>query len=359
MVSRRWRDAVGDPPPPSDGQDLPALPGDDDDRPSGKRLGKVAAVFGLLLFIAIAALLASSLLPFGQRETTPTPTVPGPATVAQTVPTVAEPTQAPQPTVVSDYLVCIDPGHGGYDMGYQRLPYPTTNDDTIYTAPFLTESELNLSMALMLRDELESRGIGVVMTRDGNAGANPYALDVNGDGRTILDGDTWLQRKQNADRDELQARINICNNAGADILISMHLNGGFPDDQSVSGIEVLYTAERDFQQENIDLANSIFRSVDQAYTTAGFETSRRGVKSDDELQADVHGLGPQGHLIMTGPRVENPDYTIEPSNMPGIYVEPLFLSNDDDATWIADTGNQRILVLAYADGIQAYFEQHP
>src|SRR5699024_12316030 len=45
-------------------------------------------------------------------------------------------------------------------------------------------------------------------------------------------------------RDELQARINFCNEANADILVSLHLNGY--DDESARGYEVLYTGDREF-----------------------------------------------------------------------------------------------------------------
>ncbi len=45
--------------------------------------------------------------------------------------------------------------------------------------------------------------------------------------------------------------------------------------------------------------------------------------------------------------------------MPGIVVEAVFITNDDDAAFIARAENQRLLVDAYADGIQQYFQKHP
>ena len=72
-------------------------------------------------------------------------------------------------------------------------------DQDVYGPPYFQESEINLAMALMLRDELESRGIAVVMTRETGTASNVYGEDVNGDGRTILDG------QQHGDRDECRS----------------------------------------------------------------------------------------------------------------------------------------------------------
>jgi N-acetylmuramoyl-L-alanine amidase len=45
--------------------------------------------------------------------------------------------------------------------------------------------------------------------------------------------------------------------------------------------------------------------------------------------------------------------------MPGIIVEGVFLSNDEDARFIIQPANQRLVVEAYARGILDYFERHP
>ena len=60
---------------------------------------------------------------------------------------------------------------------------------------------------------------------------------------------------------------------------------------------------------------------------------------------------------MTGPAVE--DASITPSNMPGVIVEAAFLSNDEDAAWIVQPGNQRIVIDAYTRGILEYFDRNP
>jgi N-acetylmuramoyl-L-alanine amidase len=158
----------------------------------------------------------------------------------------------------------------------------------------------------------------------------------------------------------LQARINICNEANADILISLHLNGY--DDPDARGYEVLYTPAptRDFGDLNLDLGTAIYRQVGAAYNDVDFETDARGVKSDeDDLDAQLHEFGSEKNLVLTGPAVNNPDYTIVPSNMPGVFVEPVFITNQDDVNFIVLEQNQRLLAQAYADGIMRYFDRHP
>ena len=59
--------------------------------------------------------------------------------------------EKPEPAVF-DFKVCLDPGHGGYDSG-------------VMTGEGLTESEKNLEFGLLVKKELESRGVEVVMTR--------------------------------------------------------------------------------------------------------------------------------------------------------------------------------------------------
>lgn len=343
-VGRKWRDSVE----PTGESALPDLPDDDGSGDSGSRSGKSLLIFGAVLFLLMGVF---AFLPFGPLGSddgaSPTPTQP-----VALVPTAPE--QDPDRTGVSTavverpagstYVVCLDAGHGGWDFGRQRKQGEVDQ-------PWLNESEVNLAMAYMLRDELESRGVTVVMTRPTGLAANPFGDDVNNDGRTILDG------SQHGDRDELQARINICNASDADILVSLHLNGY--DDASARGYEVLYTGDREFGDQNLDLATAIYRRIGAAYDEVGFETRARGTVDDKNLDAQTHEFGSEQHLVLTGPAVTNPDYTIVPSNMPGVIVEPVFITNQDDANFIAIPENQEVLAKAYADGIMDYFDKHP
>lgn len=350
-VGRKWRDAV-DPQPEDDGGALPPLPGDKGDGSRDGNTGKGLIIFGAILFLLMAVLAFTPIGPLGSDnggDADPTePAIVVPTSPSQDPDARGEVSTPPprESLANAEYVVCIDPGHGGWDPGWERL------DPGTYGPPYFNESEINLAMGLMLRDELESRGIGVVMTRETGTASNVYGEDVNGDGRTILDGE------QHGDRDELQRRIDICNEAEADVLLSLHLNGF--DDPAARGYEVLYTSSREFGDRNIDLATAIYRAVGSAYGDVGFETQARGTKDDQQdLDADTHEFGAEQHLVLTGPAVNNPDYSIDPSAMPGVFVEPVFVSNQDDANFIVNPDNQRLLAEAYADGIEAYFEQYP
>ena len=95
--------------------------------------------------------------------------------------------------VLKGKIICIDPGHGGTDVGaIGRL-----GGKEIY------EKNITLSIALPLRDMLTSAGAKVVMTRSTDK-------DVYG---------PW------ADADpELQARCDVANEAHADAFISIHID---------------------------------------------------------------------------------------------------------------------------------------
>ena len=70
---------------------------------------------------------------------------------------------------------------------------------------------------------MQQRGYKVIMTRETDTAVNVDGKDVNGDGRTAAHDPPGSDHNETLD--ELQARINICNAANADLLVSMHING--------------------------------------------------------------------------------------------------------------------------------------
>jgi len=88
-------------------------------------------------------------------------------------------------------ILCIDPGHGGYDPGA--------------CANGLEEKTINLFVAQHLRDLLVNAGIEVVMTRDSD-------VCPAGDTTNVTE--------------DLEARCAISDNAGADYFLSIHHNAG-------------------------------------------------------------------------------------------------------------------------------------
>lgn len=349
QVSHKWRDMQRE---TASERQLPPLPGQQPARSSKSGNGSKAIVFGAILLAIVVAMLILPISPLvGDND--PDPTVTPSLAQATTAPNdvaanaTEVPTHAPAETVESDFLVCIDPGHGGWDYGRERM------DQAQFGPPWFFESEITLSMSMYLRDELESRGIAVVMTRETGGAVNWPNDDVNGDGQVL---DETPQGKIAGMRDELQARINICNEAGADVMISVHLNGF--DDQSVGGYEIFYNSKREFATQNQDLAVFLYREMSVAFADLEYASSARGTTDDLNLSANLHEYGAEQFLIMIGPEVRKPEYTIVPTNMPGVVIETLFVTNTNDANFILNPTNQQRLAVGWADGIENYRDRY-
>ena len=275
---------------------------------------------------------------------TSTPLPPTPVPTATSVPELPTPTpmpQAPTPTPVpvpvagvdelyaqdGRNIVCLDPGHGGEDLGNVRLE----NGQIA-----LMEKDFTLDHALMLADRLRADGFEVVLTRETDSEVNPANEDVNGDGITADPGGP----ARSDQLDDLQARVNICNLASADLLVSIHYNGA--ENEFLQGYEVWYNGDRPFSGRSEEFATLMHQALATAYATAGYNANDRGIGLED-------------HAV-TGP--ERPGKLI-PSEMPGAVIEGLFLSNEDDARFIESDVAADTLVGAYEQAIQQYFGIYP
>lgn len=107
-------------------------------------------------------------------------------------------------------VVVIDAGHGGEDGGAQ-------------SAAGLYEKEVNLAVALYLRDYLEAAGIPTVMTRTEDKLLYDPTSDYRGR-KKVLD---------------LAARLEIASSVPDSLFISIHMNA-FPQTQ-YSGLQVWYS----------------------------------------------------------------------------------------------------------------------
>jgi N-acetylmuramoyl-L-alanine amidase len=323
--------------------------------------------WGGVAVIMLVIVIAGNWSLFGGRgdgEDAPTPTIGitpttesaeiaaefSPTPIATNTPRVTpspsvEPTPTAEPTPDPRFkgeVICLDPGHGGDDPGYTR--------EADANAPALRETDINLENAKALKAKLEALGFTVVMTRDSDQAVHSPDQDVNGDGMTE-ENQTDSQSKESAgDIDELQARINICNAANAELLLSMHING-YPD-ESVSGYETWYSSARPFQWQNKLIATLIFDELGKEFAAAGYNTTARDVK--DDRTADV-GMARDvfAQYVITGP--DQPG-SINASQMPGTIVETLFISNDSDAAILASDEGRAAIVDAYVKGIVAYFD---
>lgn len=111
---------------------------------------------------------------------------------------MALPSSAPTSTSalpLSSLTVALDPGHGGYDGGARAVESG------------LWEKAITLQMALSIEEELTAQGAQVVLTR---------REDI-----CLAEGDTATRARK---RQDLQRRMDIAAEAGADVFLSIHMN---------------------------------------------------------------------------------------------------------------------------------------
>ena len=270
------------------------------------------------------------------------------AVVGPTDPAAASPSV---PVEDPSLTVCLDVGHGGIDLGNS----PLNADETEVLA---MEKEVLLPMALEVEDRLRTLGYNVTMTRREDRLVIEDFTDVNDDGITgdDLDGDGVLGQGDLPDQlDELQARVLICNEAGADLLVSMHINGSV--DPDLRGYEAWWVADRPDSDQSEAFAEIATSAFGERFTAAGFETTFRGASDDSTVPNPDPQPGDFDHYVMISP--DFPERNFVGSTMPGAIVEALFLSNSDDRSFLlADTG-QEAVISAYVDAVTAYFDAYP
>ncbi len=152
--------------------------------------------------------------------------------------------------ILKGKIICIDPGHGGSDVG--AIGHVGTKD--IY------EKDITLSIAIPLRDMLTSAGAKVVMTRD-------VDKDVYG---------PWADAAT-----ELQARCDIANEAHADAFVSIHIDS-FAN-SSVDGTTTYYNAK---SSKDLLLAQMMHQATQNSLAIPD-----RGVRSND-FYVNVHTAMP-------------------------------------------------------------------
>lgn len=211
-------------------------------------------------------------------------------------------------------LIAIDPGHGG--------PYSNAN------ANGLKEKNVNLAVSLALREHLTALGYRVVMTRERdhvvqlgdiptwNYRSRDGSWHYYRDGVTGVDGDI--------PEDDLQARADIANIAGADLFISVHTNGAYS--RSARGFET-FASRRDAR--GVALSAVVQRSV---VRSTGLRD--RGAQTQDF-------------------------FVCRWTNMPAILVETGFVTNPYDAALLKDPAFRSRIAEGIARGIDEWFATRP
>jgi N-acetylmuramoyl-L-alanine amidase len=206
------------------------------------------------------------------------------------VPTATPSDIAPVPGAIpppgsNPRLIVLDPGHGGSDTGAMHNG--------------LVEKEITLDIALRLRTLLIARGWIVHLTRDTDRDVyGPNASDVA----------------------ELQARVDVANNAGARMFVSIHANSS--TSSVPSGTTSYY-----YKPQDRPLAAAI-----QARLIALLGTKDDGV-------------------------VRERFYVIHRTTMPAALIETAFVSNAEDAVRLRSPNFRQQIAVGIADGIKDYAGQ--
>jgi len=182
-------------------------------------------------------------------------------------------------------IIVIDPGHN------------STGADTGSQGNGLREQDINLAICRELRPLLQFNGFTVVMTRDGDL--------VNG----LSDGYSLLQ--------SLQTRVDIAENAGADLFVSVHVNAGGGTGQEV----LIYGAGGRAEQ----VANAVYTQIN---AISGW--ANRGVKVQNVM-------------------------VLRETTMPAILTENGFIDSDSDSAKLKDPAFIHRLAVAHAKGVCDYF----
>jgi N-acetylmuramoyl-L-alanine amidase len=224
-------------------------------------------------------------------------------------------------------VIAIDPGHGGYESGAVYRSGGVVQ---------LMEKNVNLEIARFLADELRDAGYEPVLTRTTDAQVNVPATDRNGDGR--VDND-----------DDLQARVDVANEAGASLLISIHNNGSTnPRTRGTS----TWFADAHPQGAR----GRAFGQLVQAELLAGLREDGYADPIDQGANDDTPLQKPYGHLFLVGPQTPR---VARVSAMPGVVGESLYITSDVESQLLASESVQRAIAAAYRRGVEAYFARFP
>lgn len=191
--------------------------------------------------------------------------------------------------------VCIvlDAGHGGFDPGKVGVSGQK-------------EADINLSIALKVRDYLEANDVNVVMTRETAQGL----YDENSENKKVQD---------------MKRRIAIIEEADPLVCVSIHQNSY--TQEYVKGAQVFY-----------------------------YEESKEGKRLSELLQESLRKrLNPDNHRAI---KANDSYYLLKKSTVPTVIVECGFLSNYAEAALLENEEYQDKVAWAIHMGIMQYIREN-
>ena len=187
---------------------------------------------------------------------------------------------------VKNKIITIDPGHGGSDSG-------------AVGPNGYTEKEGAFAISQKVASILNQSGAKVVMTRDSD-------VDVYGPNASA--------------RNELQARVDVGNNANSDVFVSIHCNA---------------------------FVNPAANGTQTFYYGSSYQ-GQRLAQSIQEKMIEANGLRDRGISTCNF-------YVVKHSYMPAVLIETAFITNYDEEALLSDDEWQTTMAKAIAEGINEYF----
>lgn len=186
--------------------------------------------------------------------------------------------------------VMLDPGHGGYDGGARAV------ESGVW------EKKLTLQIAQAVEQELTARGAQAILTR-----TQDVCLSEEGSGKA---------RK----RADLQKRLDMAQEAGADVFLSIHLNEY--RDRAESGPQVFY-------QKGADAGRLLAGALQEELILTLQPPKQRKANAGDY-------------------------YVLRNTALPAALVECGFLSNPQEEKQLLDPAYHRLIAQAVANGLEKW-----
>ena len=188
--------------------------------------------------------------------------------------------------------IVIDVGHGGFDSGKVGV-----NGEL--------EKDINLQIALKLKETLEKQGISIIMTREDDKG--------------LYDEDASNKKAQ-----DLQRRCDLINEKKPLITISIHQNSYTSPE--IKGAQVFYYANSTESQKLAEI-------IQETLIKQADPENHREAKPNDSY------------------------YLLKRTSSVIVIVECGFLSNPDEAAKLSDENYQQKIVDAICQGVFTYLEK--
>jgi len=184
-----------------------------------------------------------------------------------------------------DILIVVDAGHGGKDPGKVGVNNAL-------------EKDINLQIAVKIKDLLEEQGIEVLMTRED---------DSSGESKM----------------EDMKKRVDLINKAEPTIVVSIHQNSY--SQENVKGAQVFYYSESEISKEAAELMQQELKNIDN--------TNTRSVKENSSF------------------------YMLKKTKVPTIIVECGFLSNMEEAEKLTTDSYQSTMAEAICVGILKWIDK--